>query len=55
VNYEVFCQQFNISLNKRQAQEVQHTEGTVLLLAVPGSGITTALVARLGYSHNPLC
>jgi len=54
VNYEAFCQQFNISLNEQQAQAVQHTEGAVLL-AVPGSGITTALVARLGYSHNPLC
>jgi len=49
VNYEEFCKQFNISLNKQQAEAVLHTQGAVLLLAVPGSGKTTALVARLGY------
>ncbi len=49
MHYEEFCKQFNISLNEEQAQAVQHTEGAVLLLAVPGSGKTTALVARLGY------
>lgn len=49
MNYEEFCKQFDISLNEQQAQVVQHTEGAVLLLAVPGSGKTTALVARLGY------
>lgn len=49
MNYEEFCKQFNISLNEQQAQAVQHTVGAVLLLAVPGSGKTTALVARLGY------
>jgi len=49
VNYEEFCKQFNISLNEQQAQAVLHTQGAVLLLAVPGSGKTTALVARLGY------
>ncbi|WP_312940002.1 ATP-dependent helicase [Oscillibacter sp.] len=49
MHYEEFCKQFNISLNEQQAQAVRHTEGAVLLLAVPGSGKTTALVARLGY------
>lgn len=49
MHYKEFCKQFNISLNEQQAQAVQHTEGAVLLLAVPGSGKTTALVARLGY------
>ncbi|WP_369281848.1 ATP-dependent helicase [Oscillibacter sp. GMB15532] len=49
MHYEEFCKQFNILLNEQQAQAVQHTEGAVLLLAVPGSGKTTALVARLGY------
>lgn len=49
MNYEEFCNQFDISLNEQQAHAVQHTEGAVLLLAVPGSGKTTALVARLGY------
>ncbi|MEA4932785.1 MAG: ATP-dependent helicase [Lawsonibacter sp.] len=49
MNYEEFCKQFNISLNEQQAQAVLHTQGAVLLLAVPGSGKTTALVARLGY------
>ena len=49
MNYEEFCKQFNLSLNEQQAQAVQHTVGAVLLLAVPGSGKTTALVARLGH------
>lgn len=49
MNYEEFCKQFNVSLNEQQAQAVLHTQGAVLLLAVPGSGKTTALVARLGY------
>ena len=49
MHYEEFCKQFNIALNEQQAQAVRHTQGAVLLLAVPGSGKTTALVARLGY------
>lgn len=49
MNYDSFLKKYNLSLNEQQAQAVQHTDGAVLLLAVPGSGKTTALVARLGY------
>ncbi len=47
--YRSFCEKYNISLNPQQEQAVQAIEGANLLLAVPGSGKTTVLVARLGY------
>jgi len=47
--YRVFCEKYSISLNKQQERAVQAVEGANLLLAVPGSGKTTVLVARLGY------
>lgn len=37
------------SLDTQQKEAVRTTDGPVLLLAVPGSGKTTTLVARLGY------
>ena len=37
------------SLDPQQSAAVEATEGPVLLLAVPGSGKTTTLLARLGY------
>ena len=49
MNYETFITQFPIQLNTQQKEAVQAVEGPVLLLAVPGSGKTTVLVARLGY------
>ena len=44
-----FYNQFSIQLNEQQQSAVQSVTGPVLLLAVPGSGKTTVLVARLGY------
>ena len=44
-----FQKNFNIPLNRQQMDAVRHTEGPALLLAVPGSGKTTVLIARLGY------
>ena len=37
------------TLDPQQCAAVEATEGPVLLLAVPGSGKTTTLLARLGY------
>ena len=47
--YHQFKKQYHISLNKQQERALQAVEGSNLLLAVPGSGKTTVLVARLGY------
>lgn len=44
-----FCEKYDIHLNSQQLQAVQTIDENVLLLAVPGSGKTTVLVARLGY------
>ena len=49
MTFETFRQQFSLRLDKQQEAAVCQTEGPVLLLAVPGSGKTTALLARIGY------
>lgn len=49
MTYSDFTEKFKITLNEQQGRAVQETDGAVLLLAVPGSGKTTVLVARLGY------
>lgn len=47
--FERFCNKYNINLNEQQAEAVKAVDGANLILAVPGSGKTTVLVARLGY------
>ena len=47
--YLDFKQQYGIELNKQQERAVQSISGANLLLAVPGSGKTTVLIARIGY------
>lgn len=47
--YLLFKKRYNINLNKQQERALQAVEGSNLLLAVPGSGKTTVLVARLGH------
>ncbi len=50
MDFSQFCKQFNISkLNPQQEIAVKSVDGATLLLAVPGSGKTTVLVARAGY------
>lgn len=47
--YQLFKKKYQIKLNKQQERALQAVEGSNLLLAVPGSGKTTVLVARLGH------
>ncbi len=55
MDFDAFRRQFSLTLDKQQQAAVQKTEGPVLLLAVPGSGKTTALLSRVGnllYCHG---
>lgn len=47
--YKKFKEKYNINLSKTQERAVQAVNGSVLLLAVPGSGKTHVLTIRLGY------
>lgn len=47
--YDEFQEQYLNNFTASQLEAVRAVEGPVLLLAVPGSGKTTVLVARLGY------
>lgn len=47
--YTEFAKKYNITLDAQQERAVQSVNGATLLLAVPGSGKTTVLIARLGY------
>ncbi|WP_295091996.1 competence protein CoiA family protein [Ruminococcus sp.] len=47
--YIAFKQKYGIELNKQQERAAQSISGANLLLAVPGSGKTTVLIARIGY------
>ena len=49
MEFDEFLERFQIKLNKQQREAVQSVDAPTLLLAVPGSGKTTVLVARLGY------
>lgn len=50
--YKTFKSNYNIILDPQQERAVEAIDGSVLLLAVPGSGKTTTLVARIGYMVN---
>ncbi len=47
--YQAFKEKYQINLNRQQERAMLAIEGSVLLLAVPGSGKTTVLVNRLGH------
>ncbi len=47
--YEHYKQKYSLTLSPEQDAACQTVDGHVLLLAVPGSGKTTTMIARLGY------
>ena len=47
--FRQFKEKYHINLNRQQERAILSVEGSVLLLAVPGSGKTTVLVSRLGH------
>ena len=49
MNFDEFISRYGIKLNHAQCAAAQAVDGATLLVAVPGSGKTTVLVARLGY------
>lgn len=49
MEYEEFVQKYHITANKQQEAAIKSVFSNVLLLAVPGSGKTTTLIARAGY------
>lgn len=48
-DYKQFAEKYNIQLNPQQQRAVQAVNGANLMIAVPGSGKTTVMVARMGY------
>ena len=49
MNFQELCQKYDIQLSPQQEKAALRKEGETLLLAVPGSGKTTVIVARTGY------
>ena len=49
IENDAFEERFLRTLNPQQREAVTATDGSILLLATPGSGKTTVLVTRLGY------
>ncbi len=55
MDFEAFRSRFSLRLDRQQEAAVHKIDGPVLLLAVPGSGKTTALLSRVGnllYCHG---
>lgn len=48
-DFRAFSEKYNIKLNPQQQRAVQTVNGANLMIAVPGSGKTTVMVARMGY------
>jgi len=49
LEYEDWIKNYSIRLNEQQQTAVLSIDGSILLLAVPGSGKTTVIVSRVGY------
>ena len=49
MNFNEFKEKYSLTLTEAQCEACRTAEGYTLLLAVPGSGKTTVLIARLGY------
>lgn len=49
MNFEKYCEKYNISLSEQQKTATLSQNGETLLLAVPGSGKTTVITARTGW------
>ena len=49
MNYDEFAEKYHIELNDKQKEAVIDENTASLLLAVPGSGKTTVIVAKIGY------
>ncbi len=52
--YLGFKDKYSVELDEQQERAAQSIEGANLILAVPGSGKTTTLIARIGYMVNCL-
>lgn len=49
IDFHEYCGKYDIHLSEQQEQAVLRGDGETLLLAVPGSGKTTVIIARTGY------
>jgi DNA helicase II / ATP-dependent DNA helicase PcrA len=49
MEYKEWIKKYSIKLNQQQEKAVLAIDGSILLLAVPGSGKTTVIVSRVGY------
>lgn len=54
LSFEEYKSKYGIVLDPSQDRACQQVDGKVMLLAVPGSGKTTVMIARLGYMTRAL-
>ena len=54
LTFEEYKNEYGITLDDDQCKACRQIDGRVLLLAVPGSGKTTVMIARLGYMTKAL-
>ena len=54
LSFEEYKKEYGIVLDGDQDRACRQIDGMILLLAVPGSGKTTVMIARLGYMTKAL-